>query len=195
MGILVADVVDKGVGAALYMVLCWSLIRTYAAEFPDEPECVLRTVNHRILADTSANQFVTIFYGVLDPVTGSLVYCNAGQWPPHLFIGGKNGTTKRLTRTALPLGILEDAGCGRGVVELDPGDVLVLYTDGITEAQDDAEALYGEERLMATAIAHLGGSAQAIRDAIIEDVRAFIGDAPQFDDIALAVLVREPAVG
>jgi sigma-B regulation protein RsbU (phosphoserine phosphatase) len=147
------------------------------------------------LADTSANQFVTIFYGVLDPVAGSLVYCNAGQWPPHLFIGGKNGTAKRLTRTALPLGILEDAGCGRGVVELGPGNVLVLYTDGITEAQDDAEALYGEERLMATVRASLGGSAQAIRDAITEDVRGFIGDAPQLDDIALAVLVREPALG
>lgn len=177
------------------MVFCWSLIRTYAAEYPEEPERVLRAVNQRILADTSANQFVTVFYGVLDPVAGSLAYYNVGQWPPHLFIGWKHGTAKQLGRTALPLGVLEDAGCERRVVELDPGDVLALYTDGITEAQGDAEALYGEERLTATVRASLGSSAKAVRDATIDDVCGFVGDAAQFDNIALAVLVRHPAAG
>lgn len=190
-GILVADVVDKGAAAALFMALSWTLIRTYAAQYPTQPELVLSAVNRRILADTHADQFVTVFYGILDPATGTLVYCNAGHSPPYLIRAQKGGDVQKLIRTGVPLGILEDRTWEQGVVQLAPGDVLVLYTDGVTEAQNPQEALFGEERLLESAQTNLRHPAQDIRDAIITDIYEFMGDAPQFDDITLVIVVRD----
>jgi sigma-B regulation protein RsbU (phosphoserine phosphatase) len=192
LGILVADVVDKGVGAALFMALNWILIRTYAAEYPMQPELVLGSVNQRILKDTDALQFVTAFYGVLDPVSGTLSYCNAGHCPPYLVSPLNGEPVQRLVRTGMPLGILGDETWERGVVQLGPGDALVLYTDGITEAVNEQNELFGEERLLESVKANLGRPAEDVRDAILGAVRGFAGDAPQSDDIALAVVVREP---
>ena len=192
LGILVADVVDKGVGAALFMALSWILIRTYAAEYPMQPERVLGLVNRRILKDTDALQFVTAFYGVLDPVSGTLSYCNAGHCPPYLVSPFDGEPVQRLVRTGMPLGILGDETWERGVVRIDPGETLVLYTDGITEAVNEQNDLFGEDRLLESVIGNLGRPALDVRDAILGAVRGFAGDAPQSDDIALAVVVRDP---
>jgi sigma-B regulation protein RsbU (phosphoserine phosphatase) len=190
LGMLVADVVDKGAGAALFMALSWTLIRTYAAEYPTQPELVLSTVNHRILADTHADQFVTAFYGILDPATGVLVYCNAGHCPPYLISAQANNEVRALHRTGMALGVAQDVTWAQEDVQLVPGDVLVLYTDGVTEARNAQGAFFGEDRLLESVRADLGRSAQDIQDAIMADVRTFVDDAPQFDDIALAVVVR-----
>jgi len=191
LGILVADVVDKGAGAALYMALSWTLARTYAAEYPTQPELVLGAVNRRILADTCTDQFVTVFYGILDPVTGTLVYCNAGHCPPYLISAQQGKGVQELVRTGIPLGILEDRTWEQRIVQIVPGDVLVLYTDGITEAQNEQGMFYGEDRPLEFARVNLGCPAQEIRDAIIADVNEFVGDAPQVDDIALVIVVRD----
>jgi len=191
LGILVADVVDKGVGAALYMALSWTLLRTYAVEYPTQPELVLGAVNRRILKDTNANQFVTVFYGILDPSTGTLVYGNAGHCPPYLISTQSGEEVQTLVRTGVPLGILEDETWEQGVVQLALGDVLVLYTDGITDAEDGTGTFFGQERLLGIVQANLGRSAQEMQDALMAEVREFVGDAPQFDDIALMVVVRD----
>jgi sigma-B regulation protein RsbU (phosphoserine phosphatase) len=192
LGILVADVVGKGVGAALFMALSWILFRTYAARFPAQPELVLSAVNHRILEDTNAKQFVTVFYGILDLTTGRLVYSNAGHCPPYLVSAQESEDAQRLVRTGLPLGIFTDKRWEQRTVHLDPGDVLVLYTDGITEAESEREIFYGEERLLESVRANLGRPAREIQETIMADLRRFVGDAPdvQPDDIALAVVVR-----
>jgi len=192
LGILVADVVEKGVGAALFMALSWILIRTYAAEYPAQPELVLSAVNRRILEDTNANQFVTVFYGILDPTTGTLVYCNAGHCPPYLVSTQHGENMQKLIRTGLPLGIFADKTWEQRSVHLSRGDVLVLYTDGITEASSEQGTFYGEDRLLESVRANLGRPARDIQDAIMADLRRFVGDAPnvQRDDIALAVVVR-----
>jgi len=191
LGILVADVVDKGVGAALFMALNWILIRTYATEYPTQPELVLSTVNHRIMKDTDANQFVTVFYGILDPAAGTLVYCNAGHCPPYLINTQGDGAVQTLRKTGMALGVTEDVTWEQEVVQLVPGDVLMLYTDGVTEAQNAQGAFFGEDRLLESVQASLSRSAQDIRNAVTKDVDEFVGDAPQFDDIALAVIVRD----
>ena len=190
LGILVADVVGKGVSAALYMALNWALIRTYAAEYPAQPELVCRAVNRRLQQDTHAEMFVTLFYGILDPATGDLVYCNAGHNPPYLVGAREGGQVRKLTTTGIPLGIFEDEDWRQGALQLAAGDTLVMYTDGVVEAQDAGQVLYGEERLLACVEANLGRSAQDIQAAVLDDVHAHVGGAPQFDDITLAVLVR-----
>lgn len=191
VGILVADVVGKGVGAALYMALNWTLIRTYAAEYPTQPELVCKAVNRRILRDTHADMFVTAFYGILNPASGTLIYSNAGQNPPHLHSAKSGNGVERLSATGKPLGMFEGETWKKGVALLLPGDVLVLYTDGVVEAQDSHDAVFGEEQLLRSVRANMGRPAQDIQDAIIADVSEFIGDAPQYDDITLVVLVRE----
>jgi sigma-B regulation protein RsbU (phosphoserine phosphatase) len=173
------------------MALSWTLIRTYATEYPMQPELVLSAVNRRILEDTNANQFVTVFYSILDPTTGTLVYCNAGHCPPYLISAQNGEEVQKLIRTGVPLGIFEDETWEQGVVQLAPGDVLVLYTDGITEAQNEQKAFLGEDRLLESVRANLGRPAQDIQDAIMTDIHRFVGDAPQLDDIALAVIIRD----
>ncbi|NIO68863.1 MAG: SpoIIE family protein phosphatase, partial [Anaerolineae bacterium] len=191
--IVVADVADKGMGAALYMALSRTLIRTYAVEYHTRPDYVLRVANRRILADTQAGLFVTVFYGVLDPTTGTLTYCNAGHNPPYLLSARNEDTVQALRRTGMPLGIAKGVTWEQGVVQLAPGDMLVLYTDGVTEAQDGQEAFFGKERLLEVVRTNLGRPAQDVQDALLAEVHEFVGDAPQFDDIALMVVVRGSA--
>ena len=191
LGILVADVVDKGAGAALFMALNCALFRTYAAEYPTHPESVLSAVNRRILEDTEPSQFVTVFYGVLDLPTGSLMYANAGHWPAYLISPQTDSAVQAFPRTGLPLGIVNNATWGRAVAQLAPGDVLVLYTDGITEARNSQGVFFDEDGLLKSVQSNLGRSAQAMKDGVIADVEKFLGDAPQSDDVALMVVVRD----
>jgi sigma-B regulation protein RsbU (phosphoserine phosphatase) len=197
LGIVMADVAGKGAGAALYMALSCTLIRTYAEEDPAQPGLVLAAANRRILKDTSANQFVTVFYGILDPATGILVYSNAGHCPALHFHAKDDQEVGRLIRTGMPLGLLEDGTWGLEAVQLDPGDSLVLYTDGITEAHHELPDLFGEERLLESVRASLDAAGprrppvQEIQDRILADVHSFVGGTPQPDDIALVLLLRD----
>ncbi|MGD8243957.1 MAG: PP2C family protein-serine/threonine phosphatase [Anaerolineae bacterium] len=191
LGLLVADVADKGMGAALYMALSRTLIRTYAAEYRAQPDLVLDAVNSRILLDTRASLFVTVFYGILDPTEGTLTYCNAGHNPPYLLRAGDRDSIQGLDRTGMPLGVYADVTWERRAVPLAPGEVLVLYTDGITEAQNGQEVFFGKERLLEIAKANVGRSAWEMQDVLLAAVHEFVGEAPQFDDITLMVLVRD----
>ena len=191
LGLLIADVVDKGVGAALFMALSWILIRTYALEHPAHPDRVLGAVNHRVLTDTDSGQFVTAFYGILDPATGSLTYSNAGHPPPLLFGGTGSHATRSLGKTGMALGVLDTENWEAVTTQLDLGDVLVLYSDGVTDAEDVHTVPFGHERLKASVQANLGHPAQAMQDALLADIQAFAGGAIQSDDITLMVVARQ----
>ena len=193
LGILVADVVDKGVGAALYMALSCSLVRTYAAEHPARPELVLASVNRRLLMDAGSDQFVTVFYGILDPTSGRLMYCNAGHNPPYLFGSSKESSFQTLGNTGAALGVTDALAWHRETVSVVPGGTLVLYTDGVTEAQDEGGTFFGPRRLLKAAQAHKGRTAQNVQEAVIAALQSFTGDAPQPDDITLMVLARNPS--
>jgi len=188
IGLIVADVADKGTGAALYMALSRTLIRTYALQYPDHPEEALRLANERILQDTASDQFVTVFYGVLDTNKGTLTYTNAGHNPALLL--SKDGQTapQWLGQTGIPLGMFEDMVWRQTVVPIKRGDVLVMYSDGITEAQDVDAQEFGEDRLLAVMAAGNGRSAQAQQNNILRAIHEFVGEAPQFDDITLMVV-------
>lgn len=186
-GILIADVVDKGVGAALFMALCWALLHTYARRYPDEPARVLAAANRRILRDTHAGQFVTVFYGVLDASAGLLRYANAGHPPPFLL---RNGQLTALTRTGMPVGILEGQTWEEKTVQFLPGDLCVLYTDGVTEAQNGRGDFFDAQGLASVLQHSAGHSAEAVKETILREVHRFAGDVAQADDITLLALAH-----
>jgi PAS domain S-box-containing protein len=199
LGLLVADVTDKGTAAALYMAASYTLIRTYVAEFETKPALAFHAVHRRLLTDTKSDQFVTVFYGVLDTAAGMLTYCNAGHNPPYLLCqASRSGRTQHgpvaqeLNCTGPPLGIRlpKEVTWEQRTVQLAPGDVLVLYSDGITEAHNSQRELFGERRLLAATQTQVGCSALELRDAIMLAIDEFVGDAPQIDDITLMVAVR-----
>ena len=192
LGIVIADVADKGMGAALYMALSRTLIRTYALEYHNRPDFVMRVSNMRILNDTRADQFVTVFYAVLDLRTGMLSYCNAGHNPPILICSKDGCRVTRLTRTGIPLGIYRDQIWEMRSVQISSDDVLVMFTDGIVEAENEARELYGDERLIELVQSQRGNGARAIQQAILNDLETFIGQAPQSDDFTLMVVARNP---
>lgn len=191
MGILIADVADKGVGAAIYMALCRTLLRTYALEYLEaQPDVVFFASNERLLKDARANLFVTAFYGVLDPVTNTLTYCNAGHNPPYLFSRRKGNRYQSLSATGMPLGVEENEVWKKATIRMEPGDVLVLYTDGVPDAQDNDGNFFRDQRLTKTVREYLGLSAQELMVSLLGELRRFTGDAPQFDDITLLILLR-----
>jgi serine phosphatase RsbU (regulator of sigma subunit) len=191
LGIVIADVADKGLGAALYMALSRTLIRTYALEYHSRPDIVFSETNERVISDARASLFITAFYGVLDPTAGTLTYCNAGHNPP-LLIGPQRAEPLSLDRTGMPIGIETDSSWARQTIEFLPGDVLVLYTDGVTDAQNSEGAYFTDERLMQALPRGLESNVFEIQAGILASVREFIGAAPQYDDITLMVLGRDP---
>jgi serine phosphatase RsbU (regulator of sigma subunit) len=190
LGILIADVADKGVGSALYMALSRTLIRTYAEEYDADPEVVFFAANNRLLKDARANLFVTTFYGILDPSEGILTYCNAGHNPPYLIRETENETVESLTRTGIAMGIEEDTTWYSETVAIEPGDIMVFYTDGIPDAQDQDGNFFDDERIIDIARTNMDRLAHEIQSSIIDEVQNFAGNTPQTDDITLMILVR-----
>ena len=191
-GMLVADVSGKGVAAALYMAMVRTLIRTYASEHDAAPVEVMSSANRRILADTHDDSYVTAFFAVLDPATGSLRYCNAGHNPPFLMRSGSDAV-EELSGTGIPLGMLADAVWEERELVMQPGDRLLAYTDGVTDAANISDEPFGEGRLLEIAKANRDKSAVEIRTAVLEKVRGFVGEAEQQDDITLMVVARDPS--
>jgi sigma-B regulation protein RsbU (phosphoserine phosphatase) len=198
LGIVIADVADKGVGAALYMALSRTLIRTYAAEYLTRPDLVLAATNDRMLADTRAGLFVTAFYGILDPVTGDLIYSNAGHNPPFLLGTRDRDRSQSLSKTGMALGAVEDTSWERRTAHIGPHDVLLLYTDGLTDAQNSQGQFFGIKRLheflqktVPLRVAHRN-LAMVVQESLVSEVRQFMGETLQYDDMALMILIREP---
>ncbi len=190
LSILIADVIDKGVGAALFMSLCWSLFRIISDRFETKPHRVFSEINRRILTDTKSGQFVTVFYGVLDPKTGEFIYCSAGHCPIYIIKNNKSKDYLRLTNTGMPIGIEKNEKWDQKNALLEEGDFMVLYTDGIIEGENQEGEFYGEKRLRKVLQENSGESAEAIKKHILEDLHKFLGNRPQSDDIALIVIKR-----
>jgi len=189
LGILIADVSDKGIGAALFMVLSRTLIRTHAAQ-GEEPAQVLGTTNRHILRDIHTSQFVTLFYGILDPRTGSLIYSSAGHTPAYIICASAGQKVHTLPCTGMPLGILQDQAWQQRTVQLAKGDLLFVYTDGLTEAQSEQGEFLGTSRLLHALRASSQLSASAIEHAVLAQLDEFTSGASQSDDVAFAIAKR-----
>ena len=188
-GVLVGDVCDKGVPAAMYMVLARSLIRS-GAPLTSSPAKLLVQVNRALIEQSPNNMFVSVFYGIIDPAKHTLVYSLAGHNPPFL---GRGTETKveRLLKGGPVIGILPKVSLSDARITFAPGDLLVAYTDGLTEAFDKEGQQFGEQRLQETVTDHKKKSAKKVLDSIEHRLHSFIGGASQSDDITLLVMKCE----
>jgi serine phosphatase RsbU (regulator of sigma subunit) len=194
LAVVIADVCDKGVGAALYMALFRSLMRA-AADSPAKSGTpfasrALHLANDYI-AETHdrSNMFATVFAAEVDPATGELTYANGGHEPPA--IQRASGDIERLDPTAPAVGLMAGTRFDTRTVTLGPGDSLFAFTDGLTEARDPSGELYEDERLL-DMIRSQGGPVDAVLDAIEADIDRHVGGGPRGDDMTLLVVQREP---
>ncbi|MGD8245634.1 MAG: SpoIIE family protein phosphatase [Anaerolineae bacterium] len=187
--LVMADVSDKGMSAALYMALTRSLIRAEARHHRSPREVLLST-NRLLMEMSQATMFVTVFYGVLDLSNSTLLYTRAGHDYPLLF-DPHTGECRVLTGQGVVLGCVEEVNLEELSVDLSAGSLLVLYTDGITDANSDAGEFFGPERLQETVCAAGGLSAQGVCDFVFNSVDRFQAGAVQYDDMALLVARME----
>ncbi len=187
LGVVIADVADKGVQAALFMALTRSIVRASMTAL-HEPAESLRRANRLITADATDGMFVTLCYAQFD-VDGRVTYVNAGHNPPLLYRAEVDELVE-LTRTGVLMGLETDEPLEQKTTSTAPGDILVLYTDGVTEAMNAAQELFGEARLAEALHTHRHASPQDIRDGIMSALDDFIEGAAQSDDIALVIAKR-----
>ena len=188
IGIAIADVSDKGVPAALFMMSCRTLIKGAAIGKTDPGE-VLHEVNQLLQEDNDAAMFVTVFYGVYDPDSRRFHYANGGHNSP--LVVHADGSSAELPLTGgIALGLMPDLDYDNNTVTLDPGDLIVMYTDGVTEAFDEQGNQFGTERLQEVFAGVEPTDVQAANRSVFEAVEKFAGDTPQSDDITCVTLLH-----
>lgn len=187
LGFVIGDASGKGVPAAMFIAITRSLVKAVAPLSSTPGEC-LAFVNTMLAADNPQTLFATCFYGVLDVRTGEVAFCNAGH-PPPLILRKDTGAVDAIRDVSgVALGVMEDLDYDTGTFQLGVGDTVVLYTDGVTEAQDLSEALYEEYRLIDHVGTLLGREPAEVIADVEQSVAAFVGEAPQFDDITMLTL-------
>jgi sigma-B regulation protein RsbU (phosphoserine phosphatase) len=183
---IVADVSDKGLAAAFFMALCRSILRSSIVSTRPHADRI-KKANQLICADAAANgMFVTAFFAVLDPRSRELFYVNAGHNPPMLYRAA-TGAMDVLPRTGIALGVLEESDYREGRVQLNPGDVLVMYTDGVTEAMNEREEPFEEPRLVQV-IRDKCVSAAEVACGLDAALKEFVGTHAPHDDITVVVI-------
>lgn len=187
---LIADVSGKGIPAAMFMMTAKTLLKSYAESGMDAA-LVLTQANNKLCEGNDAGMFVTVWMGYLNTRTGEVTYANAGHNPP--LVRHADGSVEFVrSRPGLVLAGMEGIRYRANSIQLEPGDMLYLYTDGVTEATNADNNLYGENRLLAILEHHTNGDVHAVCENVKADVDAFVGEAPQFDDITMLSLRYTP---
>jgi serine phosphatase RsbU (regulator of sigma subunit)/ketosteroid isomerase-like protein len=190
LGIVVGDATGKGVPAALVMASARSMLRAVAQASDYSPGDVLRRVNDPLTTDIPPNMFVTCFYAILDPKSGSLTYANAGHDLPYLH---RNGAAEELRARGMPLGLMPGMGYEEKHTILEAGEAALLYSDGLVEAHDHEGEMFGFPRLRALVAEH--GEESSLGDILLEELYSFVGEGwDQEDDITLLTLKRSSSL-
>ena len=184
LGLVVADISGKGIGAALLMANLQAALRSQSATAREQPERFLRSVNRLLYQNTAERDYATLFFAQYDDETRKLRYANCGH-PPALLLHGNDGL-ERLESTCTVVGVFEDWDCAMEERETAPGDTILLYTDGITEALNAEGEEFGEERLLEAVRQHRALSLPDLVAAVTDQVRRF-SPYEQLDDITLIV--------
>lgn len=187
IGIAIGDVVGKGVAASLLMASVRSSLRAYAQDVYDLDEIIAR-VNNALVRDTLDNEFATVWYGVFDPETLRLTYCNAGHDPPMLL---RDGQIYQLDTGGMAAGIQADSEYDKGLFDMAHGDTVLLYTDGLVDSFNDQGKKFGRDRITQALIETEGRSASDTINHILWQVRRFTGPRQGVDDTTLVVVKVE----
>jgi sigma-B regulation protein RsbU (phosphoserine phosphatase) len=182
----VGDVSGKGVPAALFMAVTKTLFRATASN-GGTPGEILARLNAEICRDNESCMFVTLFCAILNIRTGQVDYSNGGHNPPYYL--HQSGVSPLENLGGRALGLVKQSPYESGRMVLKPGEALLLYTDGVTEAMNPSETLYSDQRLEQFLGTHRGSSPRQIIGDLIGDVRQFVGGAPQSDDITILALL------
>ena len=186
LAFLIADVSGKGIPAAMFMMTAKTLLKSYAESGMNVSE-VLTKANNKLCEGNDAGMFVTVWMGYLNTKTGEVTYTNAGHNPP--LIRRADGSVEYIkSRPGLVLAGMEGIRYRSNTIQLSQGDILYLYTDGVTEATDLNNELYGESRLLAVLEKESNVDVHSMCHLVKADVDAFAGKAPQFDDISMLSL-------
>jgi sigma-B regulation protein RsbU (phosphoserine phosphatase) len=186
LGLLVADVVGKGIPAALLMASVHGSIRTHAPRLGDGCGEALARLNASLYEATDAAMFATVFYGVYDESSRVLTYANAGHEPPVLLRReAGRPVCEHLEARTPPVGLMPTLLPLQSSVQLAPGDWLAIFTDGITEAQNEDGEEFGRERVSAAMAANTGRTADEMRDAVLAELRSYSHGVVQADDVTL----------
>lgn len=189
IALVIADVCGKGIPAALFMAVSRTIIRSKGASGVSTAECI--TSSNRLLAAYSIDgMFLTAFYAIYNTKTGVVTYCNAGHNPPHLLKA--NGTVEELPMSGnIIIGAFEDLEYKENTLQLEHGDTLVMFTDGVTEAMSPTFEEYGNDRLDNVLGQLAAADCQKIIESVKADISTFVEDAEQSDDITMLVLKRK----
>jgi serine phosphatase RsbU (regulator of sigma subunit) len=187
-GIIVADVSDKGAAAAMYMAMTRSLIRMSAANYVS-PAGTLKDVNQQLIVHSTSDMFVTVFYAILDSESQEITYANAGQNPP--LVRRPTGAIAKLTRTGMALGVMEELTLTDASLILAPGDLLVIYTDGVTDALNSQGQEYDLARLIEAVTSAPASDAVVQLAHLSSHLATFTGNTLPFDDITFFILLKE----
>jgi serine phosphatase RsbU (regulator of sigma subunit) len=183
-GFTLGDVAGKGPPAALLTAAIQGVFSTRAPD-GDSPAHTIATVNKAVIRRAVKARFATMMYGVLRPESGSLTYCNAGHNPP--LVVGRTGI-RRLERGGLILGLFPDAEYEEETITLEPGDVIAVFSDGVSESVNPAEEQYEEHRIADCVQRNVGAEPAVILERLLDDVRAFCAGAAQPDDLTAMIL-------
>ncbi|MHC4984886.1 MAG: SpoIIE family protein phosphatase [Planctomycetota bacterium] len=188
VGIALGDVSGHGIGAALLMASARAVLRSHAGAYGDDLGGLFDRLNRHLVRDTGDARFMTLFYGIVDGADRTIRWVSGGH-DPAIWFRRQSEEFGELPATGVPLGVVEDMPfMPAGPITVESGDVVVIGTDGIWEARNEAEELFGKDRLRETIAAHADESASHIYAAILDAVAAYRGDAPQEDDVTLVVI-------
>lgn len=182
---IIADVSGKGVPAALIMVMIRTIFYS-TVKFTQSPDQILKAINSGVIGRLTEDKFATIFVFGYNYKTGVLKFSNAAHNPLLLFKSDKKSIIE-LDAEGVPVGIDEDVSYEVKEIKLEQGDIIVLYTDGVTEAMNESEKLYTLERLKARIIENSNLNPAELKNLIISDINSFVGNAPQHDDMTLVI--------
>ena len=186
LGLALGDISGKGVSAALLMASLQALLRSRADQHADNPAMLVSHINASLAESTDPSKFATFFYGVYDAGARTLCYVNAGHNPPFLLRAGTT-VVSRLRPTGMALGFDRSAGYAEGREALQPGDILLAFTDGLTEALNEDGEEFGEARAAGLLVGNRSLDAGALQRLITDELAAFCGRAPQHDDVTIVV--------
>ena len=185
LGLVVGDVSGKGLYAGLLMAGLQGRLQTLVRQYGDDLAALMSELNRLIYASTDGDKYATLFYGVFDDATRTLHYVNAGHNPP--LIVRSDHSVERLGATGTAIGLMPDAPFAQASADVDLGDTLVLFTDGVTEAMNVAAEEFGDERLVQLATDHPHLEPSELETLILTEVDAFAGERPQHDDMTLVI--------